>query len=107
MSGLKTYHVLDEVLEERRRQDVKWGEQRDIQNVIRGYDYAISPARFYQDIEQTRAEGGRSTWTDILLEEVAEAIDEAKAGDIAALRKELVQVAAVAVNWVENIDRQS
>lgn len=102
---MSTNRVLTAVADERARQDNKWGPQRNILNAISGFEYAIYSARFYQDIEQTRAEGGRSTWIDILLEEVAEAVDEAKGGDIAALRKELIQVAAVAVNWIENLDR--
>lgn len=39
---------------------------------------------------------GRGTWAHILLEEVAEACDET---DPAALRTELIQVAAVCVRW--------
>lgn len=101
-----TFKVLDAIYDERIRQDAKWGKQREIKNAIPGYAYAINGADYYKSIEQRRAKDHQSTWIDIILEEVAEAIDEAKAGDTAALRKELVQVAAVAVNWVENLDRQ-
>lgn len=47
---------------------------------------------------------GSPNWEDVLVEEVAEAID---APDDAALREELVQVAAVAVAWIECIDRRA
>lgn len=47
---------------------------------------------------------GGATWATILLEEVAEALLEE---DRALIRAELVQVAAVAVKWVEAIDRDS
>jgi len=47
---------------------------------------------------------GRVSWADILLEEVFEALAE---DDPAALRVELIQVAAVAVQWVEAIDRKA
>jgi hypothetical protein len=50
------------------------------------------------------AEAGVVTWRDILHEEVCEAFAET---DPEALRAELVQVAAVAVKWVEAIDRRA
>lgn len=71
------HDVLQDVLEERRRQDAKWGEQ------------------WHTSLY----------WLGILMEEVGEtskAIIERKSDDI---RKELVQVAAVAVAWLENIER--
>ncbi|HYF53037.1 MAG TPA: hypothetical protein VEA41_02135 [Salinarimonas sp.] len=43
------------------------------------------------------------TYSQILAEEVAEALAES---DPMLLRAELVQVAAVAVQWVEAIDRR-
>jgi hypothetical protein len=47
---------------------------------------------------------GRLTHAHILEEEVAEALAET---DPAKLREELVQVAAVAVKWIEEIDRRA
>jgi hypothetical protein len=49
------------------------------------------------------AEGGTVTWRHILTEEVDEAYAES---DPVKLRKELIQVAAVALAWVEDIDRR-
>ena len=49
-----------------------------------------------------RYTGGEGTWADILREEYFEALAET---DPARLRVELIQVAAVAVAWVEAIDR--
>ncbi len=46
----------------------------------------------------------RRDWTGVLLEEVYEALAES---DPAKLRTELVQVAAVAVAWIEAIDRRA
>jgi hypothetical protein len=43
------------------------------------------------------------TWRDILLEEVYEAFAET---DSDRLREELIQVAAVALSWVDAIDRR-
>jgi hypothetical protein len=52
---------------------------------------------------QVAAELGVITWADIFEEEVAEALAEV---DLERLREELLQVAAVAVAWVEAIDRR-
>jgi hypothetical protein len=46
---------------------------------------------------------GRVTWRHILTEEVYEAFAES---DPTKLRAELVQVAAVAVQWIQAIDRR-
>ena len=90
-----------EVAHERVAQDRKWGEQ----NHPDGTGGAAAKAV----CEIVRAEcddahrSGRGTWRHILDEEMAEAYAES---DPAALRAELVQVAAVAVAWVEAIDRR-
>lgn len=82
-----TAHVLEEVEIERVRQDSKWGKQN------------------CHDFE----------WVSILGEEFGEAAREANEanfvsgknrGNFAKLRAELIQVAAVAVAWVEAIDRR-
>ncbi len=51
-----------------------------------------------------RAADGTVEWLDILMEEVCEAAAE---DDHVTLRAELVQVAAVALSWVEDIDRKA
>lgn len=48
--------------------------------------------------------GGTGTWSDILVEELTEAIEADNDED---LRAELVQVAAVAVQWIAAIDRRT
>jgi hypothetical protein len=62
--------------------------------------YVAACAR--QETDQMAGEGV-CTWRDILLEEVAEAFAE---DDPGRLRAELIQVAAVATQWVEAIDRR-
>ncbi|WP_236738615.1 hypothetical protein [Mycobacteroides abscessus] len=47
---------------------------------------------------------GEGTYAHILVEEVSEAIEAATLGQ--GLRDELIQVAAVAVAWVEKLDRE-
>lgn len=74
--------VLDEVATERARQDERWGEQN------------------HEDL----------IWGAILGEEMGEvsrAMLEDRFGDGGNLREELLQVAAVAVAWVECIDRRA
>lgn len=56
-----------------------------------------------QECEQAGETGGLS-WRHVLFEEVAEALAEA---DPAKLRRGLVQVAAVAVQWIQAIDHRS
>jgi hypothetical protein len=101
--------VLAEVAAERLRQDATWGEQnhRDGTGPDRVWAFT-GPASYVADCarQQTQqlAADGHVTWTDIALEEFAEALAES---DPERLRAELVQVAAVAVAWVEAIDRRT
>lgn len=48
-------------------------------------------------------QNGVLTWGDLLVEEVAEVMAE---NDSAFLREELIQVAALAIKWVQAIDRR-
>jgi hypothetical protein len=111
--------VLGHVEWERRRQDRKWGEQNwpDVCPVLMNRRGGCSTQRMAQEYEiptaqrarfrcETEFSRGDGTWADILIEEVAEAIEAGAQADTAALRKELVQIAAVAVAWVEAIDRR-
>ncbi|MER8158131.1 hypothetical protein [Streptomyces sp. NPDC094472] len=115
--------VLDEIHAERCRQNEKWGEQnhpdvdpRDIPYVT--HSYYASRADIWRQVNEERTKPSRSlgrctghpegphthtAWDGILLEEVYEALAEE---DPARLRAEMVQVAAVAVAWVEAIDRR-
>lgn len=72
------YAILDDVLEERRRQFNKWGQQ---------------------DHDEDR-------WMVILMEEVGECCKAIQEEDPANYREELVQVAAVAVAAIEAFDRK-
>jgi hypothetical protein len=102
--------VLQEIADERARQDAKWGPIQDHANIHPGwknFNYGLMTANNAKAVTDRRMASGDDTWTDILYEEFAEAIEEAAAGDVAALRTELIQVAAVAVKWVENLDREN
>jgi NTP pyrophosphatase (non-canonical NTP hydrolase) len=82
MSG--QYNVMVDIIEERERQDTKWGVQTHNDHL----------------------------WNTILSEEVGEVskalLDhEFKGKPVRDIRAELVQVAAVAVSWLECIDRRA
>lgn len=107
---LATVSVLADVEQERARQDHKWGPVQDHPNIHPGwtnFNYGIPRADQAKRDTDSRAALGHVTYTDILIEEVAEAIEEAAAGNADALREELIQVAAVAVKWVELLDMRA
>ncbi len=95
-----TRHILGEVAVERMRQNDKFPDQHllDGTSVVRRYaaDEAIR-----QVGSALVAIQGVLTWRHILHEEFLEAVAEENP---TALREELIQVAAVAVRWIEDID---
>jgi hypothetical protein len=94
--------ILGEIQAERARQDAKWGEQNHPDGTaITGDDERAANARH---VCQAMASIGQGSWRDVLWEEVAEAFAESNP---AALRAELVQVAAVAAAWIAAIDRRA
>lgn len=105
--------VLAEVAAERARQNTKWGEQNHPDGTgpeerplwisgASGRMTALDLAEVAKLSTDSLARRGEVAWTDILLEEVFEALAEV---DHSKLRAELIQVAAVAVQWAEAIDR--
>lgn len=91
-----------DVLDERERQDDKWGDQSHLPDGT-AYDDSAEIREMARELTDEAAREGTLTWSAILLEEVYEAMAES---DPVKLRAELVQVAAVAVAWVEAIDRR-
>ena len=104
---IKTTTAINEVRGEMVRQVVKWGQQNHVSYTPQGVLESQDPlsSELAKVICDLKAKHCVISWTDIFLEEVFEAIDEAKAGDLEKLRTELVQCAAVAVSWIESIDR--
>lgn len=110
--------VLGEVAEERYHQLVKHGDQTHLLNGTGPYAlgsliadgrhrYAGGLARWAKARTDAASQGagdGAVTFEHILTEEWAEAMTES---DPARLRAELMQVAAVAVQWIEAIDARS
>lgn len=60
---------------------------------------------FRQDYEDWEEEGGNGpvTWVHLIREEIAEAFQET---DPDRLRAELIQVAALCVSWIQNLDHR-
>lgn len=123
---MTTVSVMREILAERERQDAKWGEQNHLDGTgpnsqpLRGISdlYVVAAKEQFTGEEyadelsvvarqECKSRGKLptlpDTWTAILLEEVFEALAES---ELDALRTELIQVAAVALQWVEAIDRR-
>ncbi len=109
-SNRHTHRLLMEVWDEMMAQDCKWGEQNH-PDLPRPYGIAdnhlllgVPSADGARDNCEAwhRAEVG--TWAHILIEEVCEAIDAPTEAD---LRTELVQCAAVIVQWIKAIDRRA
>lgn len=93
--------VMARVSEERARQDDTWGEQHWPDGTDPSlYEPHAAQMKYINDHMSPESH----TWADIFLEEVYEALAET---DPEKLKTELVQCAAVAVAWVEDIDQRS
>ena len=93
--------VLNEVRAERHAQHARWGEQNHPDGT--GGVGSEDVARLRKTACDEAFDNGQGTWRHILAEEVAEAFAESQPGK---LRAELIQVAAIAVQWIEAIDRR-
>lgn len=94
--------VLRAILAERVAQLAKWGVQHRIDGT--GDLYATEAAQAAKGRCEWQESNSAADWGTVLLEEVWEALAEE---DPAELRAELVQVAAVAVAWIEDIDTRA
>ena len=103
---ISTEDVLDDVMSERLRQIQLWGHQslQDWTGPDRSYINLGVNSGIVKRLQHFNDTYGQPSWAHVLLEEVFEALSEE---DQKKLRAELVQVAAVAVSWVEDIDRQN
>jgi hypothetical protein len=89
------------VLEERWRQDQKWGEQNHENGT--GSESDRADAEIAKSLTDAFFRANKGDWKLILNEEVHEAFAES---DPEKLRAELIQVAAVTMAWIECIDRR-
>lgn len=99
-TGIRRVNVLKGVNEELNRQNELWGEQNHSDGT--GDEWWTISAGVQRDSNDENDEVGALTWRGILLEEVYEALAESNRQ---SLREELMQVAAVALQWAEAIDR--
>jgi len=93
--------VLADLHDERGNQEAQWGEQSLPDGT--GGPGTRELADEARALCKAAAKLGVVTWSDVLLEEVAEAAAEA---DLDRLREELVQSGAVIVAWIQHIDRR-
>lgn len=106
--------ILEEINKERDRQDAKWGKDQTHPDVdieaLDGYDACIFAGVVTEESAKRYCElssaGGVTNWAGILVEEIAESLHAAGQKDLEHTREELIQVAAVAVAWVEDVDRR-
>ena len=118
-NSCQTVKVLDDVRAERARQFARYGTNEDIEdgtgpgvewigNIRDKYgdlfDASDLQVHFRDAYEKHEKEHGKPTWLHLVLEEVAEAFQEASP---TRLREELVQVAGLAVSWIEKIDART
>lgn len=101
--------TLGEVQAEMQRQVAKWGVQEHVSYTMGALASSLplveADGDYFKFHCDKKAENGTLSWLDIFLEEVFETADEAKKKDLAKVRAELIQCAAVAMSWVESIDR--
>lgn len=95
--------VLVEVWNERESQDKRWGQQDHPDGTEGNAEEWKTIADLSKRVNDNAYMSGIPTFKNILKEEVAEAFAET---DPVLIRAELVQVAAVAVAWIEAIDRR-
>jgi hypothetical protein len=94
--------VLNDVWEERARQHAQWGEQNLPDGTCPARASRARRGAAKRACDKAAAQG-KVTFAHVLAEEFFEVLCET---DPVALRNELLQVAAVACQWVEAIDRR-
>ncbi len=93
--------IFDDVRLERKAQDAKFGKQMHANGTSTKFRPMADSAR---NATQRAADAGQLTWAHIMREEFWEALAETERAE---LRKELIQVIAVGVAWVECLDEQA
>jgi len=92
-----------ETIDEATRQDDKWGDQIGLPDGT-GSRGQVQREGVAKHACQKAVKEKRVTWAHVLGEECAEAL---ACTDEGHLRQELIQVAAVALQWVSAIDRRA
>lgn len=94
------FSIVSEIAEEMKRQVSLWGIQEHPNGT--GLEVEKEFLTGVRELVKDAEKDGKISWYLVLLEEFAEAAAEE---DQWKLRKELIQVAAVAATWVQAIDR--
>lgn len=105
--------IAEDVLRECDRQVELWGVQH--RPAFTHFDAIEHAETFSTAMDTDLAKGlcdfkmndGTASWNDIILEEFMEARDEAMFGNEDALRVELVQLAAVIISSIQDLDRRT
>ena len=105
--------IVKEILDECLRQVQLWGVQN--RPAFTRFDAIEHAEVFVTRLDTDLAKGlcdfkmndGSASWNDIILEEYMEARDEALAGETDKLRVELIQLAAVIVSAIQNLDSRA
>ena len=79
---------------------VRFGWQLDIPNVISGLTAPTHHAEALYQLNKHNASTGKTNWYDLFTKEIAEVTRSACNTDDARLRDELIDVAAVCVQWI-------
>lgn len=97
------HRVFADIRDERARQDKKWGPQNHPDGTASD-EFNVRMSEQWKEHVDRKAAEGSTDWISILFEEAYEASCET---DPVRLRAEVVQIAAVAVAWLEAIDRRT
>lgn len=95
--------LVDDLVDELDRADTRFGNQFEIPDGT-GAAWQKHEADLSRMACQSAFSTGDGTWHAVLHEEVMEAFAES---DPEALRAELLQVAAVAIRWIDALDHRS
>lgn len=93
--------VVEDILAELAKAMAKFPDQH-LPNGTGGGEWAVMRDR-RREVVDHKLSNGTATWMDVVLEESYEAFAET---DPVPLRAELVQVAAMAIRWIQDIDRR-
>ncbi len=102
MEKSKFQNAIHDLINECDRQIEKWGAQSHPDGT--GDDDAVNALQYVRAECQRAFRENRGTWLHILDEEIYEAFAEI---DARKLRTELIQVAAVAISWIVDIDNRA
>lgn len=100
--------IFSDIGAEMERQDSKWGAGRSHPSIPKGDEFGVLVELGIQSEKASKRmckrafDKGRGTWAHIAVEEMSEVVEARQDVD---RRDELVQLAAVCIQWIECIDR--